>query len=166
MKHQLKLRKGNKDSTCLLITLIHFCLRLSFLKILLAFLYWFRYCDYVYFGKHFMVWSADLYLNSLRTSSKKFLTKWKSQEDGRSSNNQTPHSRGKRIDVVGFIYDCCWYWFEMLFYLLQPEKRLFEKDWEIFASQMSRYLFPLLFALFNIFYWSHYLNQVFTLSIV
>ena len=31
---------------------------------------------------------------------------------------------------------------------------------------MSRYLFPLLFALFNIFYWSHYLNQVFTISII
>ena len=33
-------------------------------------------------------------------------------------------------------------------------------------AQMSRYLFPLLFALFNIFYWSHYLNQVFTISII
>lgn len=66
------------------------------------FLYWFRYCDYVYFGKHFMMWPDDLYLNSLITSSKKFLTNWKSQEDGRCSNNQTPHSRGKRIDVVGF----------------------------------------------------------------
>ena len=37
MKHQLKLRKRNKDSTYLFITLIHFCLRLSFLKILLPF---------------------------------------------------------------------------------------------------------------------------------
>ena len=57
-------------------------------------------------------------------------------------------------------------YFVLMFWFNVRKRVIWGKDEEIFVSQMSRYLFPLLFALFNIFYWSHYLNQVFTLSIV
>lgn len=89
------------------------------------------------------------------------------QEHDQRSSSQTPHSRGKRIDVVSFsLLLPLVVTLMLMMNLVKDEKRLLEKDEEIFVSQMSRYLFPLLFALFNIFYWSHYLNQVFTLSII
>ena len=79
------------------------------------------------------------------------------------THNRLSEIFGLQILLI-FMFILCWCLF--LFGFNVRKRVIWGKDEEIFVSQMSRYLFPLLFALFNIFYWSHYLNQVFTLSIV
>ena len=79
------------------------------------------------------------------------------------THNRLSEIFGLQILLI-FMFILCWCLF--LFWFNVRKRVIWGKDEEIFVSQMSRYLFPLLFALFNIFYWSHYLNQVFTLSIV